>query len=94
MDSQKFCLIEVRVTPRSSHEKMELCADGTFKVWVSAPPIDGGANAAVCQIIAKILGVSKSRVNLSKGDKSRNKIFRVDGLSRSQVDAILAGGAQ
>lgn len=94
MDSQEFCLIEVRVTPRSSREKMEVCADGTFKVWVSAPPVEGEANAAVCQVIAKNLGIAKSRVNVSKGEKGRNKTFRIDGLNRLQIDEILAGGTK
>lgn len=94
MDREIFCLIEVRVNPRSTREKMEVCADGTLKVWVNAPPVDGEANIAVCRLVAKQLNLAQSRVTLHKGEKSRNKVLRINGLSRSQVDQILSGGSQ
>lgn len=94
MDKENYCLIEVRVNPRSTREKMEVCADGTLKVWVNAPPVDGEANLAVCRLLAKQLSLAQSRVTLHKGEKSRNKILHINGLSRSQVDQILSGGSQ
>ncbi|QYK54124.1 MAG: DUF167 domain-containing protein [Fimbriimonadaceae bacterium] len=88
-----FCLIEVRVNPRSTRERMEVCADGTFKVWVNAPPVDGEANLAVCRLVAKQLNLAPSRVTLHKGEKSRNKVLYINGLNRIQVDQIVSGGS-
>lgn len=85
------CLIEVRVTPRSSREKMEVCVDGTFKIWVTTPPVEGEANESVSQLIAKTLGISKSRVELVKGSKGRSKTFQILGMNRDELDAIISG---
>ena len=70
--------IEVRVTPRSSIQKAQY-RDSILHIWVMASPTDGQANDSVRRFLADLLGVSQSKVDLIRGDKSRNKIFRVDG---------------
>ena len=89
-----FCLIEVRVTPRSSREKMEVCADGTFKIWVNAAPVEGEANEAVYRLMAKTIGVAASRITLFKGSKGRNKTFRIEGMTREEFDRAVQGGGK
>jgi len=80
----EFCEIQVRVTPRSSRNRIEAAGD-EFKIWVTAPPVDGEANAAVCLTVAKALGVAKTRVTVIAGETSRNKTLRIDNLSREEV---------
>jgi uncharacterized protein YggU (UPF0235/DUF167 family) len=70
--------IEVRVTPRSSKAKAEY-RDSTLNIWVSAAPTDGQANDAVRRFLADLVGVAPSKVELIRGDKSRVKVFKVEG---------------
>lgn len=69
--------IAVRVTPRASRNAV--LADGdAIRVTVTTVPEDGKANAAVVKLLAKALGVAKSRLVLVRGATSRDKVFRVD----------------
>jgi uncharacterized protein (TIGR00251 family) len=66
-----------------------------LKVRVTAPPVDGRANAAAIGLLSTTLGVPASRVVLLSGAQSRLKRFRVDGLSAAtvtvRIEAALEG---
>ena len=70
--------IEVRVTPRSSKNKIEISSMGV-KMWVMAAPTDGQANEAARRMLADRLRVAPSRIELIRGETSRIKVFRVEG---------------
>lgn len=69
--------IAVRVTPRASRNAVTL-EDGRIRVTVTTVPEDGKANAAVVKLLAKALGVARSRLVLIRGATSRDKVFRID----------------
>ncbi len=79
----------VRVQPRSSRSRILLSEDGSIKLWTTAPPVDGEANKAVCELVAKALRVPKSCVSVIRGDTSRTKTIQVEGLTEEQVWAKL-----
>lgn len=66
--------ITVRVTPRASRARIVEGAEG-LQVYVTVPPEDGKANAAVQKALAKHLGIAKSALRLIRGAKSREKTF-------------------
>ena len=70
--------IALRVTPRARRNAIQLDADGTIRVHVTAPPEDGKANAAVAALLAKAMGVARTRLVLVRGATSRDKVFRLD----------------
>jgi uncharacterized protein (TIGR00251 family) len=72
---------DVLVTPRASREKVGPVHEGRLKVAVTAPPVEGEANAAVCALLARALGVPKSRVTVLRGDTGRRKTVRVEGVT-------------
>lgn len=76
---------EVRVAPRSSGDRIVGVQDGALKVALTAPPVDGAANEALKKLLAKALGVSKSRVEILRGERSRIKMLRVDGVGVADV---------
>lgn len=82
--------LPVRVSPRSSRSKLELSPDGSLRVWVTAAPTDGQANAAVCELVAKALGVAKSCISVVRGQASRDKVLGVEGLSLDECLKRLA----
>lgn len=69
--------IAVRVTPKASRDRIDADA-GPIRVYVTAPPEDGKANAAVQKLLAKSLGIAKSRLTLIRGMGARDKVFRID----------------
>ena len=74
-------LLAVRVTARASRERLAGERAGRLLVHVTAPPLDGRANAAICRLLAKSLGVSTGRVRIVSGERARDKLVRVDGLT-------------
>jgi uncharacterized protein (TIGR00251 family) len=48
-------------------------------VRVTAPPVDGRANAALCKLLARHYGVAPSKVSVVRGETSRDKLVRIDG---------------
>lgn len=79
----------VRVSPRASRKAIEGIvreADGSkmLKVAVNAPPDDGKANKEVLALLAKTMGVAKTRLSLVSGATARRKIVRLEA-----ADAVL-----
>lgn len=79
---------DVLVQPRASRARLGPIHDGRLKVAVTAPPVDGEANAAVIALLAKQLGVGKGAVEVIAGQSSRRKTLRVTGATRAQVEAL------
>ena len=49
-------------------------------IRVTAPPVDGKANDALCRFVARAAGVAPSRVSVVRGHTSRDKVVRVEGV--------------
>ncbi len=69
--------IAVRVTPKASRNAVVVEA-GVIRVYVTVVPEGGKATAAVVKLLAKSLGVAKSRLTLLRGETARDKVFRLD----------------
>jgi uncharacterized protein (TIGR00251 family) len=75
----------VRVVPRSSRNQIVGVEGGALKIKLTAPPVEGAANAALIEFVAEWLGVRRSAVSIVSGDRARNKLVRVNGLTQEQV---------
>jgi uncharacterized protein (TIGR00251 family) len=83
--------VPVRVTPRGGKDCVlpHQAGDTTIKLKVSAPPEDGKANAAVIQLVAAVLGVAKSRVNIERGQQARDKQVSISLQSPAELEPLL-----
>jgi uncharacterized protein (TIGR00251 family) len=77
--------LAVRLQPRSRRNEVVGERDGAIVIRVTAPPVDGKANAALCRLIAKTAGVAPSRVEIVRGHATRDKLVRVEGV---EIDAL------
>ena len=88
-DGIKF---DIRVIPKSSRNELSLMEDGTIKVKINAPPVDGKANAACIKLFSGILNVSKSKIQIVTGLKSKTKQVEVTGnsdvLCKNLIDSL------
>ena len=77
-DGKKGAALAVRVTPRASkNEIVEVLSDGTIKVHLTAPPIEGRANEELIKFLAEVLGVSTARIEVVAGATGRDKLISV-----------------
>ncbi|MGH2606319.1 MAG: DUF167 domain-containing protein [Anaerolineales bacterium] len=80
--------LTVRVTPRSRRTEIAgVLEDGTLRVRVSAPPVEGKANAALVQLLAKVLAVRANRIEIIAGETGLDKILSILELSPEEVQA-------
>lgn len=90
-------MVQVRVhaTPKSGRDEIVGWRGGELQVRVTAPPENGKANAAVCKVVARALGVAKSSVSVARGETSRHKTLEVRGVSEADIaSAFGAPGEQ
>jgi uncharacterized protein (TIGR00251 family) len=81
----------VRLQPRARRAEVVGERAGAVVIRVTAPPVDGKANAALCAFVAERAGVPPSRVEVVRGATSRDKVVRVDGIDAAALRAALAG---
>jgi uncharacterized protein len=82
--------LRVRVSPRASRDEMAGERDGALVVRLTAPPVEGQANAALVRFLARRLGVAPSTVSVARGAKGRDKVLLVAGARADDVRASLA----
>jgi uncharacterized protein (TIGR00251 family) len=81
--------LDVRVIPRASRPGLAGTRDGALLVRVSAPPVDGAANAELIQVLAKALDIPKRQVTIVAGERGRLKRVKVEGLTAERAAEIL-----
>ena len=63
--------------------------DGAVVIRVTAPPVDGRANEALCRLVAKQAGIARSRVRVIRGHTAREKTLDVEGVDSAALRAAL-----
>ena len=81
--------LRVRVQPRARSDEVVGLRDGVLVVRVNAPPVDGRANAAVCRLVAKHVGLAPSRVSVRHGGGSRDKVLELRGIGQDDLRRAL-----
>ncbi|MEB3176501.1 MAG: DUF167 domain-containing protein [Synechococcus sp.] len=81
--------LAIRVLPRSSCDAVAGQRDGVLVIKLRAAAVEGQANQALIQWLAKRLGVPRSAVHILKGDSSRQKLIGVDGFSSDTLLSAL-----
>ena len=89
--------VTVRLTPRASRDEVagfQPAANGDgeeLRVRVTAPPVEGRANAALERLLAKPLRVARGNVRVVAGSRSRREVVEIEGLTIAGVHDRLAG---
>ncbi|SFG56156.1 hypothetical protein SAMN05660649_02001 [Desulfotomaculum arcticum] len=90
-DDGRGVSIRVKVQPRASKNQVAGFMEGAVKLRLTAPPVEGEANKACCEFLAGLLGIAKSRVEITQGQTGRNKTIRIEGISADAVLKKLGG---
>lgn len=81
--------VDILVQPRASRAKIGPMHDGRIKIAVTAPPVDGEANAAVVELVAKQLGIARGSVEVIAGASSRRKTLRITHVTAQQIAELV-----
>jgi uncharacterized protein (TIGR00251 family) len=80
-DGKRGAALAIRVTPRARKTEIsEILSDGTIKIRLTAPPVDGKANQALVDFLAKILDIHSSNIEIIAGETGRNKLVSILGM--------------
>ena len=80
---------KVRVVPRSSRNEIVGEHDGALRVRLTAPPVEGAANAALVRTLARAFDVSPGAVDIISGPTSRTKTISIMGVGFPDLEHIL-----
>lgn len=86
-EGEDLCL-PVRVQTRARRIGLGAEIQGRIRLLLTAPPVDGKANAQAREVLAMIFGVGISRVTLVAGHASRDKLFRIARPARLPVEIL------
>ncbi|MGW8249184.1 MAG: DUF167 domain-containing protein [Anaerolineales bacterium] len=85
-DGKKGSALAVRITPRASRNEIsEILSDGTVKVRLTAPPVEGKANAALVDFLASVMDIPSSRIEIVAGKSGRDKLISILDLDAETV---------
>jgi uncharacterized protein (TIGR00251 family) len=84
------CTLAIKAIPNAPRNEVTGWLGQALKVKVHAPPVEGRANAELCEFLAEALGLPRRAVTVLRGDTSRQKLVRIDGLALADVRARLA----
>lgn len=83
------CLLGIKAIPNAPRTEVVGWLGDALKIKVHAPPVEGRANEVLCEFLAESLGLPKRAVAVLRGDTSRQKTIRIEGLDLAAVKARL-----
>ncbi|MBT3362914.1 MAG: YggU family protein [Chloroflexi bacterium] len=81
--------ISVKVSPGARKNSIADYTDDVLRLKIAAPPVDGKANKELIAYLSKVLGISKSSIDIEKGLTSRNKQISIEGIDKARFDIIV-----
>ncbi|MBR7128572.1 MAG: YggU family protein [Lentisphaeria bacterium] len=80
-EAKAICRISCYIQPKSSRNSVVGLHDGKLKIALTAPPVDGQANAMLIKFLASYLDKPKRDLEIVSGDSSRNKIVAIKNIN-------------
>jgi uncharacterized protein (TIGR00251 family) len=77
--------IQVHIIPNAKTDKVAGEYGDAIKIKLRAPAVEGKANTALCRFLAEKLRIPQRAIVLERGERSRDKVIRIDGPSEEDV---------
>lgn len=87
MAAPASCTLAIKAIPNAPRSAVVGWLGDALKVKVKAPPVEGRANEALCEFLADEFGLPRRAVTVLRGDTSRQKTVRLEGVSLADVRA-------
>ena len=82
-------ILRVHIIPNAKIDKISGEYNSAIKIKLRAPAVDGKANAALRRFLAERLSIPQRAIVLERGERSRDKVIRIDALSEEEVQNCL-----
>ena len=89
VETEGGCIVSLKVIPRSSKNQIVGEEQGSLKIKLRAPPVEGAANEALLKFLAKIFKIPKNSLSLMSGHQSKHKKVKIQGLKALEVLEVL-----
>ncbi len=89
-ETERGIILQVHVVPRSSKSEVAGVQGDALKLKLTAPPVEGQANAECIRLLSDILGIKKKQVKILSGHKSKKKSVAIEGIVRKDIEALIS----
>jgi uncharacterized protein len=83
------CTLAIKAIPNAPRSEIVGWLGEALKIKIHAPPVEGRANDALCEFLADALDLPRRAITVLRGDTSRQKVVRIDGLALIEVKSRL-----
>lgn len=80
--------LRIKVKPNSKTNEIICEADGSWKIKIKAPPVEGKANKYLIEYLSEVLQVSKSKITLLKGETNSFKTLEIDAEEQHVLEKM------
>jgi uncharacterized protein (TIGR00251 family) len=87
-------LLRLKIVPNARRSEVVGEHGDAIKIKVQAPALDGKANAALLDFLAEALAIPIRTLELTAGEKSRDKTVAISGLEMTEIRGRLLGGIE
>lgn len=91
-EDEQGVTLKVRVQPGASRDEIIGVAEGTLRLRLTSPPVEGAANKHCIRFLSKKLRIAQSRISILRGERGREKTLRVQGLTSAEIRDRLSLG--
>jgi uncharacterized protein len=88
-ESRDGITFNVKVIPRAKRDEIVGVEGDAVKIRLNAPPVEGRANEALVKFLADVLKISRTQVELVRGETSRHKVVRVRSVPMDKIRTIM-----
>jgi uncharacterized protein (TIGR00251 family) len=88
-ETEHGIVLQVHVVPRSAKCEVAGIQGDALKLKITAPPVEGQANAECIRFLSDILGIKKKQVRILGGHKSKRKTVAIEGVGRKDIEALI-----
>src|SRR5258707_585137 len=85
--------LHIYVQPRASRNEIVGMHGDALKVRLAAPPVDGAANEALVEFLAKVLRRPKTAIRIVSGATGRRKVVEIEGSTEEEIVSLLNPGS-
>ena len=88
-ETEDGVILQVHVVPRSAKSEIAGVQGDALKLRITAPPVEGQANAECVRFLSDILGIKKKQVRILSGHKSKKKTVAIEGIRKKDIEALI-----
>lgn len=88
MNNNDELVVSLKISPNSSKNEIIKNDDGTIKVKITAPPVDGKANKCLIEFLSKTFRIPKTSIQILRGETSKEKTLLIKVFDNDKLNTV------